>query len=207
MLSNKKIEFQVPLSLIELPYKRDKPVLVYNLEGMLYSYNAKLSWSSGETFCLEYKDGTAITLRIDEYNIYDNLMICDMCGISYHSGDSHACPGQLFRQDYEEFKDLDVVINALGGKQSALDYDFTEFEPEFLFRVAAVLKQGKDKYGEKNWQKIEFKSHMNHVLYHVLMALTDDESEDHLANATCRVMFAMHMKSQSLQDQSQEHHQ
>lgn len=202
MLSNKKLDFQVPLSLTELPYKRDKPILVYDLEGVLFAKNATLLWSSGEEVCLGYDNEANITLRIDEFSIYDNLMICDKCGIAYLSDEEHVCASS-----YSEFKDLDIVINALGGAQSALRYDFTEFEPEFLFRVAAVLKQGKDKYGEKNWQKIEFKSHMNHAFYHLFKAMTDDNTEDHLANATCRVMFAMHMKSLSQLTQSQEHHQ
>lgn len=84
-----------------------------------------------------------------------------------------------------------IVTNEQGGSQSRLDFDFTQLDADMLTRVARVLHVGAQKYGEKNWQKIPTKDHINHMIYHAIMANTSDTSEDHLANVICRAMFAM----------------
>lgn len=88
----------------------------------------------------------------------------------------------------------DVVVNDQGGKQSRVDYAFTELEPDMLLRVTQVLHKGKAKYGAKNWRQIPYEDHLNHIAYHWTMLHQGDTSEDHLANIICRAMFAMYMK-------------
>lgn len=88
----------------------------------------------------------------------------------------------------------DVVVNSQGGKQSRVDYAFTELEPDMLLRVTQVLHKGKAKYGAKNWRQIPYEDHLNHIAYHWTMLHAQDTTEDHLANIICRAMFAMYMK-------------
>lgn len=88
----------------------------------------------------------------------------------------------------------DVVTNNQGGKQSRVDYAFTELEPDMLLRVTQVLHKGKAKYGAKNWRQIPYEDHLNHIAYHWTMLHAQDTSEDHLANIICRAMFAIYMK-------------
>lgn len=91
-----------------------------------------------------------------------------------------------------------IVTNAQGGSQSKLDFDFTQLDADMLMRVARVLNTGAQKYGEKNWQKIPTHDHINHMIYHAIMANTSDTTEDHLANTICRAMFAMWTKQNDL---------
>jgi len=87
----------------------------------------------------------------------------------------------------------EIVTNALGGKQSKLEYRMDLLEPEMLLRVSHVLYTGANKYGAHNWRNItDYREHLGRAMYHITQALADtDQSEDHFANAICRVMFAM----------------
>lgn len=87
----------------------------------------------------------------------------------------------------------EIMSNEQGGKQSKLEYSFELLEPMMLKRVAHVLYTGKQKYGAKNWRNIpDHQEHIGRAMYHLTQALENiDHSEDHLANAVCRIMFAM----------------
>lgn len=86
----------------------------------------------------------------------------------------------------------EIVTNEQGGKQSKLEYAFELIEPEFSKRMAHVLYTGMQKYGARNWQNIPVDVHIGRAMYHLTQALEGlDQSEDHYANAACRVMFAM----------------
>jgi hypothetical protein len=86
-----------------------------------------------------------------------------------------------------------VVTNELGGKQHALPYRFDLLEPYMMRRVSKVLAEGASRYGDRNWQRIPLKDHINHAMYHLNEANADvpETREDHLAHAICRIMFAM----------------
>ena len=88
----------------------------------------------------------------------------------------------------------EVIINEAGGKQSKVRGDFTLIPPEVLRDVAVVLGQGAARYGKSNWMLIPATEHINHALAHINKHLMDDESEPHLTNAICRLMFASHME-------------
>lgn len=92
-------------------------------------------------------------------------------------------------------KHLETVTNSKGGKQSRLDVRFDLIPAIPLFEVALVLKEGADKYGEWNWQKIPTSNHINHALSHIYAYLAGDTSDDHLAHAACRILFAIHTES------------
>lgn len=93
--------------------------------------------------------------------------------------------------------DAPVTTNGNGGKESRTPYDFTMIPPRALFAAAEVCKYGADKYGEtfesRNYNKIPPISHLNHALAHIEGYLLGDRSDDHLAHALVRVMFAVDM--------------
>lgn len=87
-----------------------------------------------------------------------------------------------------------VVENEKGGKQSASPYAFELLPPSALLAAAEVARQGADKYGEtigdRNYTKIPYESHLNHAIAHVYAYLAGDRSDEHLAHAIVRLMFA-----------------
>jgi hypothetical protein len=85
-------------------------------------------------------------------------------------------------------------VNERGGKQSALDTRCDLLPPDAILQVAAILKRGASSYGLDNWRKIDRRDHINHALTHIFKYLSGDTSETHLANATCRMMFALETK-------------
>ena len=93
--------------------------------------------------------------------------------------------------------DAPVVTNEKGGKQSASPYAFELLPPYALFEAAKVARHGADKYGEtfgdRNYTKIDSKSHLNHALQHIYAYLAGDTSDDHLAHALVRMLFAVDM--------------
>lgn len=93
--------------------------------------------------------------------------------------------------------DEPVAVNERGGKQSATPYRFDLLPAEPLFDVARVLAEGGAKYGDWNWLKIDTNDHINHALQHLFAFLAGDESDEHLAHAMCRCLFAAHMNKLS----------
>jgi len=102
--------------------------------------------------------------------------------------------------------DAPVVTNEKGGKQSASPYAFELLPPYAMFKAAEVARHGADKYGEKfgdrNYIKIDSKSHLNHALQHIYAYLSGDVSDDHLAHALVRLMFAVDMDHRETMDRN-----
>lgn len=88
--------------------------------------------------------------------------------------------------------DAETVTNAKGAKQSAVPYRMDLVPPRALLDVARVLNDGAEKYGEWNWTGLSIADHLNHALVHIEAHLAGDRSDDHLAHATCRLLFALH---------------
>jgi Domain of unknown function (DUF5664) len=89
-----------------------------------------------------------------------------------------------------------TVINAAGGKQSALPYSFlTSFPKRAIFQVAQVVHGGLKKYEVDNWRKIPRVDHLNHAIAHIFAYGAGDDSEgdraEHLRHAACRILFAL----------------
>ena len=63
-----------------------------------------------------------------------------------------------------------------------------------MFAAAEVARYGAEKYGEtfdnRNYTKIDVKDHINHAITHLYAYLAGDRSDDHLAHAIVRTMFA-----------------
>jgi len=101
-------------------------------------------------------------------------------------------------------KETPVYIQGMGpdapttedGLESALPYDMTLIPPEFLFCLSALLKEGADKYGEGNWKRLSYRTNINHAICHILTDLAGDDREEHLINATARLLFAWWLKKE-----------
>lgn len=90
--------------------------------------------------------------------------------------------------------DAPVVMNENGGKQSDTPYGFHMLPISSIFAAAEVAQYGAKKYGEsfdnRNYTKIPAIEHVNHALQHLYGYLAGDKSDDHLAHAIVRCMFA-----------------
>lgn len=88
-------------------------------------------------------------------------------------------------------KDAPTVTNAHGGRQSHCPYRADLLPPHALLAVAAVLKEGADKYGANNWHKISAADNINHALVHLLALTAGDTTDEHLEHAATRILFAL----------------
>lgn len=84
-----------------------------------------------------------------------------------------------------------VIVNAKGGKQHKVYGRYNLVSPLAMERVANILENGSINYGPWNWHKIDSMDHINHAIAHIFKYIQGDESEDHLGNAFCRMMFAV----------------
>lgn len=74
-------------------------------------------------------------------------------------------------------------------------------DPEFLFRMAEVMRKGAEHYGEFNWTKgIPTQRYMASLLRHVFAYYAGDNSEDHLAAAAFNLMGIMRNEGTELDD-------
>lgn len=89
--------------------------------------------------------------------------------------------------------DTPTAVNAAGGKQSDIPYRCDLLPAKGVLDVARVLKAG-EKYGKDNWRLIPQSDHINHAMTHILAKQAGDASEDHLAHAACRLLFALETK-------------
>lgn len=91
-------------------------------------------------------------------------------------------------------KDVPVIVNKEGGKQSRSPYAFQLLPVHAMFAAAEVAKTGAEKYGEtfscRNYTKIPPEEHIGHCIQHLYAYLAGDTSDDHLAHAIVRALFA-----------------
>lgn len=87
--------------------------------------------------------------------------------------------------------DAPVVENEHGAKQSQSPYRMDLIDAKALLKIAEVHKQGGDKYGDTNWHNIPVNDHINHALVHIYAHLAEDTSDEHLAHAATRMIFAL----------------
>lgn len=89
-----------------------------------------------------------------------------------------------------------TIQNGLGGKQSKIPYRFDLIDGLALGKIAEVLQEGAEKYGEDNWRLIETRDHLNHLLMHTYAFLCGDNQDDHLSHIACRALFALAVELQ-----------
>lgn len=79
-----------------------------------------------------------------------------------------------------------------GGKQARVSYAFHWCHPTAMLILARVMKEGGDKYGVLNWQRVPLEDNINHAIGHLYLFLEGrDEKEDHLAHAFARLLMAV----------------
>lgn len=93
----------------------------------------------------------------------------------------------------------EAVKNFETGAQRSTDKDQVRFDlisPTALTRLAAVYRNGAEKYGEHNWEKgMDIAEILNHVIAHIYNYLDGRVSlEDDLAHAAWGLFAAMHME-------------
>lgn len=93
--------------------------------------------------------------------------------------------------------DAPTVTNENGGKQSATPYRFDLLPSSALFDAAETLAHGADKYGARNWENISIPDHLNHAAQHLFAFIAGDTTENHLAHAIVRLMFALDLHNRS----------
>jgi len=81
--------------------------------------------------------------------------------------------------------------NEFGGSQAHVQYRFDLADPASMFKMCKVLHEGAEKYGVDNWRSIPVEDHLNHLILHAYAYLAGDTSDEHLAHAMCRAMFAL----------------
>lgn len=93
------------------------------------------------------------------------------------------------------------------GLQSISPYRLDLVPAEAILKVAAVLARGEVRHppvdGNPSWYRIDLHEHLNRVLVHVMAYLKGDTSDDHLANAATRALFALqvHERAEELKRQ------
>jgi hypothetical protein len=87
--------------------------------------------------------------------------------------------------------DVPIIVNSEGGGQSFVPVRFDLIDAKAIFKVAEVLHEGAEKYGEGNWRKIPIDDHLNHLIMHAYAYLSGDRTDDHLSHAVCRAIFAL----------------
>ena len=87
--------------------------------------------------------------------------------------------------------DVATKVSENGAGQSDIPYRFDLVDANALAAIAAVLKQGADKYGAGNWRALEIEAHLNHLIMHAYAYLAGDTSDDHLSHIGCRALFAL----------------
>lgn len=106
--------------------------------------------------------------------------------------------------------DAPVVENQQGGKQSDTPYAFHLLPIDSVFAAAEVAQCGAKKYGEsfsdRNYTKIPVEDHINHCIQHLYGYLAGDTSDDHLAHAIVRAMFAYDVAMKNSKEPPHEDH-
>lgn len=85
----------------------------------------------------------------------------------------------------------ETEVNERGGKQSKIPYRFDLLDAKAMARVAEILYDGANKYGDNNWRLLDVNTNVNHALAHLFAYLSGDQMDDHLGHAACRIMFAL----------------
>ena len=105
--------------------------------------------------------------------------------------------------DSARLREVDTLEDGKAPRQSHLPARFDLLPPLAHRAVAEVLYAGNEKYGvlvdgvktsDANWRGIPIADHLNHAAAHLNNFYAGDTSEDHLAHAATRLMFALELQ-------------
>ena len=86
----------------------------------------------------------------------------------------------------------DLEMLPTGATASKLDVAWNEIHWPAIRRAAQAMHLGIAKHGKDNWKKgVDHGTLLNHLYEHLSQWQADDQSEDHLAHAMCRLMMLM----------------